>query len=331
MNSVNEVSESTGHDEVPRAGSGSGSSSVEAPQQMPQAPDEQHADSGEHAAHRLFHLASQHQEAIVAAQQAVRAGQCIVLPTDTVYGIGADAFNADAVKRLLEAKHRGRDMPPPVLIAEPAMLPALAADVPDNAKKMIERYWPGALTLILRAPASLRMDLGDTEGTIAVRVPADDAARELLRHTGPLAVSSANISGSAPATNAADAEQMLGNSVAIYLDGDPTPGPVASTIVDFTKNRTGRILRQGVIAFEDLAELSPGLEPLANPVSDASAEPTAVPDGQPAVEQTTAEQADAGVEAAAAEQGGSPALEETAKDIDPAAQEEHDKPKTPEA
>ncbi|MDN5984518.1 MAG: Sua5/YciO/YrdC/YwlC family protein [Propionibacterium sp.] len=154
----------------------------------------QEGGSGEES-FRRFDLATQRDEALRAAQAAVGAGQNIVLPTDTVYGIGADAFSADAVQGLLNAKHRGRDMPPPVLIAEPAMLPALVSSIPLGAERMIKECWPGALTLILNAATALHMDLGETAGTIAVRVPDNDDARALLLHTGPLAVSSANISG----------------------------------------------------------------------------------------------------------------------------------------
>lgn len=253
-------------------------------------PDQQGTDgpSTEDSGHQSFRLEDQRVEALEAAQRAVRAGKCIVMPTDTVYGIGADAFSAQAVQRLLDAKHRGRDMPPPVLIAEPAMLPALVAYVPINARALIDRFWPGALTLILRAQSSLHLDLGDTDGTIAVRVPDDDATRELLRHTGPLAVSSANVSGSPSATDVDEAEAMLGDSVEVYLDGGPTPGPVASTIVDFTQNPSGRILRQGVIPFEELRELSSGLEDQpapeparteATPEGEATAGSEATPEG----------------------------------------------------
>ncbi len=226
---------------------------------------------------RCFDLRAQHDEAMTAAQRAVRQGRPIVLPTDTVYGVGADPFSPGAVRGLLEAKHRGRDMPPPVLIAEPGMLLALAAAVPPGAKRMVARFWPGALTLILRAPTSLRMDLGETGGTIAVRVPDNDDARELLRHTGPLAVSSANISGREAATDADGARSMLGDSVAVYLDGGPTPGPTASTIVDFTKRYAGRVLRDGVIGYDELLECSPGLEAFRAPAADQ-----APADGRPA-------------------------------------------------
>ncbi|HSN43973.1 MAG TPA: Sua5/YciO/YrdC/YwlC family protein, partial [Propionibacteriaceae bacterium] len=121
-----------------------------------------------------FDVAAEPHAALEAAQRAVAAGECIVLPTDTVYGIGVGAFSAEAVQRLLEAKRRGRDMPPPVLIAEPAMLGALATSVSAWATSLAEAYWPGPLTLILTAHPSLHMDLGDTRGTIAVRVPDHD-------------------------------------------------------------------------------------------------------------------------------------------------------------
>ncbi len=222
-----------------------------------------------------FDLRTEHDEAMAAAQRAVKAGRLVVLPTDTVYGVGADPFSPQAVQELLDAKHRGRDMPPPVLIAEPAMLPALAAAVPPGAKRMVARFWPGALTLILRAPTSLQMDLGESGGTIAVRVPDNDDARELLRHTGPLAVSSANISGQEAATTVERARAMLADTVAVYLDGGPTPGPTASTIVDFTKRYGGRILRTGAIGYDELLECSPGLEDIQNPAPgpDAGSEP----------------------------------------------------------
>ncbi|MDI9629478.1 MAG: L-threonylcarbamoyladenylate synthase, partial [Acidobacteriota bacterium] len=160
-------------------------------------------------------MSTQLDEALSAAEQALAAGQLIVLPTDTVYGIAADALQADAVQALLDAKRRGRDMPPPVLISEPAMLRALVADVPPEVDALINRFWPGALTLIMKAQASLRMDLGRTEGTIAVRVPDHADARAVLRRVGPLAVSSANTSGQPPATTVDEAIAQLGASVSV--------------------------------------------------------------------------------------------------------------------
>ncbi|SDE19315.1 L-threonylcarbamoyladenylate synthase [Auraticoccus monumenti] len=194
-----------------------------------------------------------------AAREAVNRGECVVLPTDTVYGIGADAFSAEAVQRLLDAKGRGRDMPPPVLIADPRVLKALATDVPTQADQLVARHWPGPLTVICKAQRSLQMDLGDTEGTIALRVPDHDVARTLLRRTGPLAVSSANRSGQPAATDVDSAVEQLGGRVRVYLDAGPTPGPVASSIVDFTQSDEGVLVREGVLSLEVLQETLPGL------------------------------------------------------------------------
>lgn len=197
---------------------------------------------------------------IEAAVAAVRGGACVVLPTDTVYGIGADAFSASAVQRLLSAKGRGRDMPPPVLVADPTVLMALGRDIPDAAKKLAERFWPGALTLIVAAQASLHMDLGDTQGTIAVRVPDHEVARELLRGTGPLAVSSANRTGEPAAVTPTEAVEQLGDAVAVVLDAGATPGLVPSTIVDFSGSDYGVVVRQGRLGVDELREVVPYLE-----------------------------------------------------------------------
>ncbi|MHB1234222.1 MAG: L-threonylcarbamoyladenylate synthase [Microbacteriaceae bacterium] len=203
------------------------------------------------------------------ARAAIGRGELIVLPTDTVYGVAADAFHPVAVRRLLEAKGRTRQSPPPVLIPDVETLDALAAEVPDEVRALIAAFWPGGLTVILRAQASLNWDLGDTEGTVAVRIPDHRLALELLTETGPLAVSSANLTGQPAATTAAEAERMLGSSVAVYLDGGavgladksgpntaPSTGPNsnASTIVDATGLlRPGgqlEIVRHGVIPAE---------------------------------------------------------------------------------
>ena len=200
-------------------------------------------------------------EACEAARQAIKNGECIVLPTDTVYGIGADAFSAEAVQRLLDAKNRGRDMPPPVLIGEPALIRTLAVDVPETANALVDRHWPGALTVICRIQPSLRMDLGDTEGTIALRVPDHELARDILRRTGPMAVSSANISGQPAALTCDEAIEQLGDSVTVYLDSGPLGGAdgAPSTIVDFTRHGDGQVLRRGAISVETLRETAPDL------------------------------------------------------------------------
>jgi L-threonylcarbamoyladenylate synthase len=195
---------------------------------------------------------------IAAAVAAVRRGQLVVLPTDTVYGIGVDAFDADGVQRLLDAKGRGRDMPPPVLISATTTLTALATDLPGWAEGLTEHYWPGPLTIVCRQQPSLRWDLGESRGTVAVRMPHDPVALDLLGRTGPLAVSSANSTGQPAALDADDAEEMLGWAVEVILDGGPSSGSAASTIVDCTGSRP-RILREGAVS---AAELSPVLEGL---------------------------------------------------------------------
>ncbi|MDO5082572.1 MAG: L-threonylcarbamoyladenylate synthase [Arachnia propionica] len=209
---------------------------------------------------QMFSLVTEKEAALEAARRAVLQGQCVVFPTDTVYGVGAGAFDPEAVARLLAAKRRGRDMPAPVLIAEASMVRALTDELPKAAKALVDRFWPGALTVILPAQRALRLDLGDTEGTVAVRVPDHEGARDLLRRTGPLAVSSANLSGEPAATTAEAARDMLGDAVAVYLDGGEAPGGAPSTIVDFTVQEVGRVLRPGAIGIEELREVAPGIQ-----------------------------------------------------------------------
>lgn len=188
------------------------------------------------------------------AVHAVARGALVVLPTDTVYGIGADAFDPRAVALLLGTKGRGRQMPPPVLVGDPGTLDGLAADVGPAVRALVERFWPGPLTIICRAQPSLAWDLGDTGGTVALRMPADEVALALLRRTGPLAVSSANLSGRDAALTAAEAVDYFGDAVAVYLDAGTSPGGTASTIVDATATPM-RIVRHGALSREDLAEV----------------------------------------------------------------------------
>lgn len=201
--------------------------------------------------------------AIDEAVHVLDRGGLVVLPTDTVYGVGADAFDAEAVARLLAAKGRGRQMPPPVLVPDAATLDGLATDVPDVARTLVAQLWPGGLTLICRAQPSLAWDLGETRGTVALRMPDHPAALALLRRTGPLAVSSANRTGQPAALTAADAAAQLGDAVQLYLDAGAAPGGVASTIVDVTGDAP-RIVRAGAIGADRIAALAPDLEvPLA--------------------------------------------------------------------
>ena len=203
---------------------------------------------------------AQRSAGIEAATDAVRRGDLVVLPTDTVYGIGADAFKPTAVTALLAAKGRGRDMPPPVLIGSVRAAAALIEELGPYGQDLMDEFWPGALTLVCRASRTLSWDLGDTRGTVAVRMPLHPVALELLKQTGPMAVSSANRSGAPPATTAADAEAQLGDSVAVYLDGGPCESDVPSTIVDLT-GAIPRLLRAGAIPLDRLTAVAPVTEP----------------------------------------------------------------------
>lgn len=202
--------------------------------------------------------------AVDATTRAVRRGELVVLPTDTVYGIGADAFDPSAVRKLLAAKGRGREMPPPVLISSATTLDALATAVPGYARSLVDAFWPGPLTLVCRQQPSLQWDLGDTRGTVAVRMPDHPVALEILERTGPLAVSSANLTGHPPATDAAQAEEMLTTHVTAIVDAGQTPGDIPSTIVDVTGDQ-GRILRRGALSLE---ELNAVLEPQGATLTD---------------------------------------------------------------
>lgn len=194
------------------------------------------------------------------ARAAIGRGELIVLPTDTVYGLAVDAFDSDAVLRLLDAKGRTRQSPPPVLVPGIPTLDALAESVPDEVRTLVAAFWPGGLTVILPARDSLTWDLGETGGTVALRMPNNRIALELLSETGPLAVSSANLTGEPAARTIAEAERMLGDRVEVYLDGGEVGGDystdagLGSTIVDATGlTREGgqlQIVRHGVISDE---------------------------------------------------------------------------------
>ncbi|MFT4228987.1 MAG: L-threonylcarbamoyladenylate synthase [Microbacterium sp.] len=197
------------------------------------------------------------------ARQAIARGELVVLPTDTVYGVAADAFSPRAVERLLQAKGRGRQSPPPVLVPGVTTLEALVESVPQPVRDLVTRFWPGGLTIVLPAQPSLSWDLGETRGTVAVRMPDHRLALELLEETGPLAVSSANLTGRPAAIAAGDAEDMLGDTVAVYLDDGPSETGVASTIVDATGLVTARdgeqpvvrVLREGAVSRADLRDV----------------------------------------------------------------------------
>lgn len=261
-------------------------------------------------------LPDQRSEGLEHAQRAISDKKCVVMPTDTVYGIAADAFSPLAVTLLLASKGRSRQMPPPVLIPRLSALDGLATDVPSEARQLAEAFWPGGLTLILHAQPSLTWDLGETKGTVALRIPQDEVALELLALTGPLAVSSANRTGQAPAQTGSDAREQLAESVEVYLEDGFRPAEgneaVPSTIVDAT-SKPFRVARTGAISIERLREIVPdildvdgsGPEPLeAAPETEAATavEAAAEPESAEAPEavevpETSAEPEGAGPEA----------------------------------
>jgi len=194
------------------------------------------------------------QTALDAAAEALQRGEVVVVPTDTVYGIAADAFDKGAVQELLAAKGRGREKPPPVLVSNAATLEALATRVPDWARTLVEELWPGAFTVVLHQQPSLQWDLGDARGTVAVRMPDHELTRDLIDRVGPLAVSSANRTGLPPASDADQAEEMLGDTLDVILDAGRSPGGEPSTIVDATGEEP-RLLRLGAIPVARIDEL----------------------------------------------------------------------------
>jgi L-threonylcarbamoyladenylate synthase len=198
------------------------------------------------------------EDGVMLAADAVRRGEVIVLPTDTLYGVGADAFDAEAVRAVLAAKGRGRAMPPPVLVGNQRVLDGLAYDVPRYARDLIDAFWPGGLTIVCRSQPSLTWDLGDRSDTVALRMPLHRTALGLLDSTGPLAVTSANRTGQPPATTCDEAEEQLGEAVSVYLDAGPSPGSAASTILDVTGERP-RVLRMGAIDAGQLRVVVPDL------------------------------------------------------------------------
>ncbi len=191
---------------------------------------------------------------LAAAAAAVRTSQLVVLPTDTVYGLGCDAFSADGVRALLQAKGRGPDMPVPVLVGSWTTVDGLVLGVRPEARQLIEAFWPGGLSIVLPHAPSIAWDLGDTRGTVMLRMPLHPVALELLRDVGPMAVSSANRTGQAPATTAQEAREQLSDRVGIFLDGGPVAAAVPSTVVDLT-GQGPIVLREGAVSVAEINEV----------------------------------------------------------------------------
>lgn len=188
------------------------------------------------------------------ALESVRSGRLVVMPTDTLYGLGCDAFNNQAVSSLLATKHRGPDMPVPVLVGSWTTIQGLVREYSPMARALVESCWPGGLSIVVPQAPSLPWNLGNTGGTVMLRMPLHPVAIELLQKTGPMAVSSANISGHAPATTAQEAYRQLGTAVETYLDGGSCPAAEPSTIVDLSQP-VPRILREGAVSAERVAQV----------------------------------------------------------------------------
>lgn len=193
---------------------------------------------------------------LVAAVSSVQHGGLVVLPTDTVYGIGADAFAPSAVTALLAAKGTGRGVPPPVLVGSVRAASALAESLGAFGQDLIDEFWPGPLTLVFRASPTLAWDLGETRGTVAVRMPLHPVALELLRRTGPMAVSGAGRRGQPAATTVERARERFGEVVSVYLDAGPCADSAPSTIVDLTGSMP-RLLRDGAVTADQLRKAVP--------------------------------------------------------------------------
>jgi L-threonylcarbamoyladenylate synthase len=218
-------------------------------------------DDGKHQMSPVIDCTSEEgmAQGVAAAAEAVRRGEVVVLPTDTVYGVGVDAFASDAVAAVLTAKGRGREMPLPVLVPNPQTVDGLAADVPAYARDLINAFWPGPLTLVLHSQSSLMWDLGETNGTVALRMPQNDTALRLLAEVGPMAVTSANVTGQPPARTILDAATQLGSAVSVYLEAGPSVGSLASTILDCTRE-SPVILRAGAVSAGQIQEVLGDIE-----------------------------------------------------------------------
>ena len=194
----------------------------------------------------ILSLAIERDDALERARDALRAGELVVVPTDTVYGVAADPFAVGATAKIFELKNRPRSLPLPVLISRPRQAWALCDSVPPGAAELAAAFWPGALTIVMPQTPDLDWDLGDNVGTIALRMPNHADTLRLIENTGPLAVTSANLSGEPTPALIDDVKARLGDAVAIYLDDGPAKEDKGSTIVDLARRRPA-IVREGPI------------------------------------------------------------------------------------
>lgn len=218
--------------------------------------------------------------AVVAAVDALRRSEIVVLPTDTVYGIAADAFSSAATDRLYRAKGYRRRQPLTVLVRSAKQVPALVARVPQAAERLMAAYWPGALTLVLPEQDGLAWDIGENEGTVSLRMPLDTTCLGVIREIGPIVVSSANRTGQPPARDVGAALEALGDEVAVYVDDGPRAEARPSTVVDLTRHEP-LLIRDGDLPPDEVLAVARGeLDPHASQDEDRS-DPVTEPSGDP--------------------------------------------------
>lgn len=198
-------------------------------------------------------LSINHPQAIKQAVSLVNSGGMIAFPTDTVYGIGVSAFQAQAIERIFQVKERSSLKAIPILIADIETAKQITPPFAPIVKSLAERFWPGPLTLIVPLLPSLPENLSPIP-TIGIRVPDLQFTRALLRETGPLAATSANVSGEPSALTAEEVDSQLGGKLELILDGGRSPGEMASTVLDCTGDRP-QIVREGPLAWEDIQAL----------------------------------------------------------------------------
>jgi len=189
-------------------------------------------------------------ESIQSALKILRNGGLVAFPTDTVYGVGALAFDGKAVESIYRAKNRPIEKAIPILIADAADMEKVGTNIPDITYQLAARFWPGPLTCVIPKQPTLPEAVSATE-TVGVRVPDHEVARTLLRAAGPMAVTSANISGQPSPSTAQEVFAQLGGRIDLVIDGGTTPGGVPSTLVDCTGAEL-KILREGPLTLEEI-------------------------------------------------------------------------------
>ncbi len=253
----------------------------------------------------------QREACLAAAATAIQQGEPVVIPTDTVYGLGADAFAPTAVSALHALRGSDRNTPPAVLVGSVRAAAALTQSLGAFGQDLIDEFWPGPLTLVFQASSTLLWDLGETLGTVQIRMPLHPVALDLLRRTGPMAVSSAGRRGQPAATTVDDAMRQFGESVPVYLDSGPCTNNVPSTILDLT-GTVPRMLRAGALSVDALRKVVPvidlpdanGGEPELSPADRRAAEVIAAANAATAVKQGAVRPDDAADDPpAAADQG----------------------------